>query len=382
MNIMNRRKPVLLSALILLALVTMGCAPLYTPPDYSKSFFPQPPEKKRLQLINIVKTDLDVRRPSLNEELFGGSVVFSFVKPFDVVVDDEGTAYISDSFASTIYMINLEKGTAGAFGIIGQWRSPKTLAFDTKNKLLGIVEGRELRILNTLNGKIAISLKGLSLKKPAGIAFDPDNRLIYVSDIKTHEIHQFNYKGEHLITFGGRGPDEKHLYFPGGLALDSDGFLYVVDTMHWKIKVFNKEGGFERSFGGHGNAPGMFGRPKGIAISRDGVVMVTDGDFNRVTFFTKMGAVLLNFGNTGKGSDQFTNPYGIDVDKNNRVYIADQTNRRVFIFQLYTDEYYAREFQKEVTATPDQTKDEDAPKPTVGGQQEDVKASVPAGSPQ
>ena len=381
---MNKRKPILLSAFILFTLITIGCTPQYAPPDYSRYFFPPPPEKKRLQLLTMIKTDVDVRKPSLGEDLFGNTAFFSFKKPLGIVVDDAGTAYVSDSYKGTILKINLDKSVVSTFGRIGIWKDPKTLAIDNKYKLLGVIDGYQIKIVSLVSGRPAIDLKGVRFKKPAGIAFDPDNKLIYITDIRTHEIYQFNYKGKHLKTFGGRGPEEKHLYFPGAIALDSDGFIYVVDTMNWKIKVFNKEGGFERAFGDHGNAPGMFGRPKGISINQDGVVMVTDSDFNRITLFTKMGAILLIYGNAGSKPGQFINPYGIYVDNKDRIYIVDQTNRRLQIYQLYTDKFYEREFEKKVTANPDTNpnlvKPEDiksAPKTTVGGQDK-VAPAAPA----
>ena len=382
MDIMNKQKPILLSAFILLTLITVGCSPQYVPPDYSGYFFPPPPEKKRLQLLSIVRGDVDVRKQSVQEGLFGRSAFFIFKKPLDIVVDDDGTAYISDTYKGTIFKMNLDKNTADYFGRIGSWKDPKGLGIDTKNKLLGVIDGKKVLIVSLASGRQAIDLKGVPFVKPAGIAFDPNNKLIYVTDIRTNEIYQFDYKGKHLRTFGGRGPEEKHLYFPGQTALDSEGFLYVVDTMHWKIKVFNKEGGFERSFGDHGNAPGMFGRPKGISINRDDVVMVTDSDFNRFTLFTKMGAALLIYGNPGSGPGQFINPYGIAVDNKDRIYIVDQSNRRLQVYQLYTDKFYDREFEKEVTANPDTNPDlvkpgdENAPKATVGGQ--DKNAPKPA----
>ena len=123
-------------------------------------------------------------------------------------------------------------------------------------------------------------------------------------------------------------------------------------SMNWRIQVIDKDGNFVRAFGGHGSAPGQFGRPKGISINSEGVVLVSDGDFNRVTLFSSGGMPLLLFGNKGRNPGEFLNPYGIFIDKNDRFYVVDQTSRRVHMYQLYTDNYYKREFDKKVTSTP------------------------------
>jgi DNA-binding beta-propeller fold protein YncE len=345
--VMPIRKSLILIAGLLLISFAMGCAPQYVPPDYSSHFFPLPPEKKRLQLLKIVRVDLDVRKPSKSEELFGGNLVFALKKPLDVVADTDGTAYITDHYKGTIYMINIDKGKAGTFGRAGRWKEPKALAIDTENRLLGLIDGLNPVIISLTTKSPAFKLTGASFQKPAGIAFDPTNKLVYISDIRNHEIYQFDYEGKYLKTIGSG-----ELYFPGKMATDKEGELYVVDTMHWKIKVFDKEGELLRSFGDHGSAPGMFGRPKGIAVSRDGIVIVSDGDFNRITLYNKMGATLLLYGSTGGGLGQFLNPFGVHIDDDNKVYIVDQSNRRVLFYQLLTDEYYEREFQKEVTSTP------------------------------
>ena len=371
---------------LILAVMATGCAPqLYTPPDYSEYFWPKPPPKKRVQLLKMIRTDIDIRKPTAGELLFGESAFFAFKKPGDVVVDDNGNIFVSDSYLNSIYKLDLASGSIMTFGPAGKWSRPGSLAIDNKNGLLGIMAGGSPFVFSLAQGKPAFTLSGVSFKKPVGIAFDPDNKLVYVSDIKGHMIHQFDYTGKHLKTFGVRGSAEGSLYFPGHMAVDKEGLLYVVDIMHWLIKVFDKEGAFVRSFGGHGSGPGQFARPKGIAISRDGIVMVTDGDFNRVTLFNSTGAPLLIIGSAGSGPGQFINPYGIFVDQDNKVYVVDQSNRRIHVYQLYTDEYYDREFKKEVTATPDPISnlakpgDENAPEATVGGQDKNVPEAIVEG---
>lgn len=352
MKSMTRNKIILLIAGLVFASFATGCAQQYKARNYSNFYWPRPPEKKRIQLLKMIRTDLDIRQPKLNEELFGGSAYFAFKKPADVVADNSGNVYISDTYSHTIFKLNIDTGKVMTFGPTRRWKEPKALAIDTKNGLLGIVDHKDTLIYSLAQGRPAFPLTGVKMDKPAGIAFDPERKLVYVSDIRKSEIYQFDYTGKHLNTFGGRGNAKGSFYFPGHMAVNPDGLLYVVDIMNWRIQVIDSDGNFIRSFGGHGSAPGQFGRPKGIAINRDGVVMVTDGDFNRATLYTSTGTPLLLFGNKGRHPGEFLNPYGAFIDRNDRFYVVDQTNRRVHVYQLYTDNYYEREFEKEVTSTP------------------------------
>jgi DNA-binding beta-propeller fold protein YncE len=321
----------------------IGCSRPYVPPDYSKYYWPKPPDKKRIQLLKILRTDLDIRRPSLSEELFGESAVFSFQKPFCVTSDKEGTIYVTDSYLDTIFKINTDLGLVKTFGPPGKWKKPKQISLDTKNGLMGLVDANKAAVLNLKTGRTAFTLKGNYVKRPGGIAFDPERKYVYVSDMKENAVFKFNHAGEIIGTIGG-SDSEKPLYFPGDLEVDRQGNLFIVDVMNWRVQVFDPEGNFIRDFGGHGDKPGMFGRPKGIGVSKDGIVMISDADFNRITMFTETGQPLLVIGGAGTKPGQFITPQCIHVDDDDKFYIVDQTNRRVQIFQLMTDQFYRKSF--------------------------------------
>ncbi len=349
---MIRNKILILVAGIILSSFATGCAPQYVEPDYSRYFWPPPPELKRVQLLKLLRTDIDIRRPTINEELFGGTAYFAFKKPCDVVMDDAGTLYVSDSYNRTIYKLNMDSGQLATFGPAGRWKEPKAMAIDNKHGLMGIVDYKTAHVYRLASGKPAFELTGADIAKPSGMAFDPERKFIYVSDIRGNQIHKFDYEGKFLLTFGGRGNAEGRLYFPGHMAVNPEGLLYVIDIMNWRVQVYDSDGNFVRTFGSHGSGPGQFGRPKGIAINSEGIVFVSDGDFNRITLFTSTGTPLIIFGQKGRQPGEFLNPYGISIDKNGKFYVVDQTNRRVHVYQLYTDEYYEGEFQKDITSTP------------------------------
>ncbi len=349
---MIRNRVLILIAGIIISSFAAGCATQYVEPDYSHYFWPNPPEKKRVQLLKLIRTDLDIRQPSINEELFGGSAYFAFKKPNDVVVDNAGTIYISDAYNRSIYKLNTNSGQVSTFGSAGRWKEPRALAIDNKNGLMGIIDYKSVHIYSLALGKPAFELSGVDLEKPAGIAFDPERKFIYVSDIRKNLIHKFDYEGKLLNTFGGRGTGEGYLYFPGHMAVNPEGLLHVIDIMNWRVQVYDSDGNFVRTFGSHGSGPGQFGRPKGIAINKEGIVLVTDGDFNRTTLYTSTGTPLLIIGQQGRHPGEFMNPYGIFIDNNEKFYVVDQTNRRVHVYQLYTDDFYEGEFEKEVTSTP------------------------------
>ena len=52
---MVRIRAIHILAGIALAVMATGCAPQYTPADYSGYFWPKPPEKKRVQLLKVIR---------------------------------------------------------------------------------------------------------------------------------------------------------------------------------------------------------------------------------------------------------------------------------------------------------------------------------------
>ncbi len=122
---------------------------------------------------------------------------------------------------------------------------------------------------------------GERLGAPAGIAIDPRDGNVYVSDQSNERIEEVSPTGAFIKTFGWGVKDGKDEFEDctkeckagiagagagefdqvGGLAIDSSGNVWVADTGNDRIQEFNEQGQFVNKFGSAGSEPGSSRAP-------------------------------------------------------------------------------------------------------------------------
>lgn len=339
---MNKLMKKLLTTLFIVsALFASGCTSTYQPIDYTHYYWPKEPLRTRLRLLTTIRTDLDIRQRTQAENIFGGDVYFSFTKPHAVVADPDGNIYVTDTYRRTVYMLNLEQESVKLLNKPGGWALPIALGIDNDNNLLAISDLNTVVLMNYKTHKV-IRIFGAKegFIRIGGLALDPANEYVYISDTRGSRIYKYDYNGNRLDILAEKGNGPTGVFFPAGLSVDSQGRLYVVDTMNWKIKMYGPDGKFIRDFGQHGSMLGQFNRPKDVSISKDGIVAVTDNDLNLFMLMNEYGQLYAYRGGSGGAPAQFHMPMGIFIDQRDRIYVVDQINRRLQIFQMYTDRYY------------------------------------------
>lgn len=307
--------------------------------DPFKLVWPLPPEKPRIKYKDTLRSEEDVKpKKSIAESIFGAESQFALMKPYGVVVDDEGRVYVSDVGKIVVFDKKAQKiyfiGDRGAVKLL----RPLGLFYDKKDKLLYVAD-------SALDRVFVFDLRGNplremgqhgELKDPGGVAVDSVRNRVYVTNTKNHVISVFNTEGHFIENLGERGVDPGYFNFPTQIAIDSEGNLYVVDTGNFRVQVLTPEGKPIRQLGGIGVRIGQFSRPKGIAISPQGYVFVTDAMFHGVTVFDKDGTLLLGWGSRGLEKGLFDLPAGIYIDDNNLIYVVSQWTAKVDIFELIT----------------------------------------------
>lgn len=307
--------------------------------DPFKLVWPLPPEKPRIKYKDTLRSEEDVKpKKSIAESIFGAERQFALMKPYGVVVDDEGRVYVSDVGKIVVFDKKAQKiyfiGDRGAVKLL----RPLGLFYDKKDKLLYVAD-------SALDRVFVFDLRGNplremgqhgELKDPGGVAVDSVRNRVYVTNTKNHVISVFNTEGHFIENLGERGVDPGYFNFPTQISIDSEGNLYVVDTGNFRVQVLTPEGKPIMQLGGIGVRIGQFSRPKGVAISPQGYVFVTDAMFHGVTVFDKDGTLLLGWGSRGWEKGLFDLPAGIYIDDNNLIYVVSQWTAKVDIFELIT----------------------------------------------
>lgn len=348
------RKLPYLILLAALAAVLTGCAGSTPPVDFSKYIWPNPPEETKIKLIKIISTDLDVRQRSFVEEMFGEDVTFNFGKPTGIAVDADETMYVTDDLRRAVVVINMKTGVIEALNNPYGWRLPIGVAVDNKNNLIAVsdaVAGKVYLFSRTTKTLKKIVGQKSEFVNPVGVAFDPDRKILYVSDSRRHAIDSFTLSGEFITTVAQTGVKVGEVYYPAQIATDSEGRLYVVDTMNFRIQIFDPTGEPTKAIGEHGDRPGMFARPKGVGVSSDGHIFATDAAFGNFQVFDRNGGVYLFVGQTGRGLAMFNVPQNIFVDESDKIYVVDQMNKRVQIFQ-YMSERHKKSLAVDAASSP------------------------------
>jgi YD repeat-containing protein len=173
---------------------------------------------------------------------------------------------------------------------------------------------------------------------------------IWVSDSSLERLQEFNEKGEYQAQFGTKGTGVKEFKFPFGIAINpSNGNIYVSDYENYRVQELSSSGAFIRMFGygvSNGKAEfeictekceaglkgtgtsGQFGRPVGVAIDASGNVWVADEVDNRLDEFKENGEFIKEFGAEGKEAGKIKQPVGLAYDNGN-LYVTEAANQRV-----------------------------------------------------
>lgn len=123
------------------------------------------------------------------------------------------------------------------------------------------------------------------------VVVDGKSEKLFVSDPFNHVVKVYNISDLELVaTLGGFGSDDNQFNQPGGMALDTHGYIHIVDTGNHRISVWIEEtdGMFRhyRNYGylGHGEDGGLY-YPIDIVHYQNDIMYVTDAGHNRIVSF-------------------------------------------------------------------------------------------------
>ena len=153
------------------------------------------------------------------------------------------------------------------------------------------------------------------LQLPWGIAYNPPNQEILVSDGDNHRVHRFKFDFQHrriefLSTIGAKGGGLLYFDHPKGLCYQPfTHHILICDELNNRIQILNQNGtkhlfsvGSPRRIRSRAN--GEFNRPYGINCQLDGSVMVADSVNQRMQILDARGVFVRKCGGQDQNHDQ------------------------------------------------------------------------------
>ena len=343
------RLPIALAALALGACATTPQTPDHLEPAHAEKtrVWPAPPEVPRYRFVGeLTGEDNFVREgpaPSGMRKLFEWVTGLSgddeekllLQRPQTGAVDEAGRIYVTDVSRQGVFVFDVPKGQLRLW----EWAAPRQrfmapvgIALSPSGRVwVADAELGAVVVLDARGNPQGFWGKGI-LRRPTGLAFDPEQGLLYVADTAAHDIRVFDGEGQLVRTIGRRGNAPGEFNAPTHLGFRF-GRLYVADTLNARVQVLNPDGRPIKSIGHRGLRLGNMVRPKGVALDDEGNLYVVESYYDYLLIYDDQGRFLMPIGGTGSGIGEFYLPSGVWTDSRNRIFVADMFNGRVMIFQ-------------------------------------------------
>ncbi|MCV6638809.1 choice-of-anchor D domain-containing protein [Candidatus Albibeggiatoa sp. nov. NOAA] len=230
-----------------------------------------------------------------------GNLPGQFVNPTDIAVDNIGTVYVLDAEIPRIQMFNpegllLRQWEAKDSSFIAELADPQAIEVDGNGYVYVLDTGNFRVVVFTPDGDFnytigqrydpndleASNAEGRFIR-PVDMAFNRDQRLLYIVDSEKNALQYFSTDGNFLGTFGGNS-EEDSLNQPNSVSVDAKDNIYVTNAESHVIHKFSPQGELLSVWGGEGETEGLFDRPSGIATLGQSIY-ISDALNERVQVF-------------------------------------------------------------------------------------------------
>lgn len=258
-------------------------------------------------------------------------------KPMGVAVSQANRLYVTDSGKDRVVVFDADGKFLLSFGQgdseEGRLKNPTYLALDKREKVyVTDLDSKTVMVFSsegTFLGEVWPDNDREFKWTPLALTFDREGNL-YLSDILEHRIIVLKPNREIKMTIGREGREEGRLFYPNGIAVDTNGRIFVADSNNSRVQVFDAEGKFLW-------ATDIEGLPRGVALNRRGLLYVANTLEHRLEVYSVApGKLFLRsmIGELGSSEHGLQFPNGLAVDSDDRVYIADRGNSRVQIWSI------------------------------------------------
>ena len=298
-----------------------GCATSSKSGKTSFYFYPPAPDEPRIQFLTSFSSQRGLRggddRTFLNYITGTAQPEKALAKPYGAAAGGK-RFYVCDTDMSAVLVAELETRHLRALATGGDTtlKIPLNIAIDSDGSIYIADSGREQVVVLDKDEKYVTALGKTGEMKPRDVAVGKDR--LYVADLLNHSVRVYDKK-DNSLQFSiprpeDRTNDERRLYTPTNLGLDSKGRLYVADTGASAVMIYEPDGKFVRRVGGVGDSLGQFARLKGIALDRADRLYAVDALSQAVQIFNDKGELLMWFAEPDTGDKMQDLPAKVFVD--------------------------------------------------------------------
>ena len=215
----------------------------------------------------------------------------TFNEPWDVVVAQDGSVFVADTFNHRIQKFDDSGKFINMWGNFAQGDSPE------------------------------------SFWGPRGIALDQKGN-VFVTDTGNKRVVIFDSDLNYLTQFGGGGFEAGQFDEPVGITINSSGQIIVADTWNRRVQIFQPDGS------GFGFIPinsfdvsawygqGIDNKPY-ITTDAEDNIYLSDPEVGRILKFNASGDYLMGYQDINTSEDLLSYPFGMDVDKAGNLWFSD-----------------------------------------------------------
>ncbi|CAF0885415.1 unnamed protein product [Rotaria sp. Silwood1] len=319
-----------------------------------KDLFDNDDDSFSLFIVVIPNIPIDARWSQNGKTVAGGNGEGNATNqlnwPHGLFVDDDQTMIIADCYNHRIVQWKMgdTNGQVVADGKghgnrLDRLNEPINVLIDKETDSLIICDCRNRRVVRwsrhsgTTQGEILID------NIDCGGLFMDDQRYLYVSDYKKHEVRRYQIGDKNgIIVAGGndKGAGLNQLNVPTYIFVDQQQTVYVSDRDNHRVMKWNKgakEGIVVAGGQGEGNALAELYYPTGLFVDTLGTIYVADSWNHRVMHWpkgAKQGTVTVGGNGKGAGANQFQYLRGVSFDRQGNLYVVDLSNHRVQFFSI------------------------------------------------
>ena len=282
------------------------------------------------------------------------------INPFGVAFDDDGAMLITEYEGGRFWKYSEKAGLQrlaadtpfnGMHNLV-RTQDGRVFISDTRANLIRMFDEKtgEVTIVcgtgeSGFNGD-GIRAKDALLADPISISLSPDERRLYIADIKNYRARFIDLNNGTIHTVAGNGisgvPEdgslarEGPLVDPRGVAEDQQGNVYILSRRGHALRVVRPDGriytvagtGEPHAADGPALQAGLRG-PKHLCVDTDDTVVIADAENHLIRRYDPVAKTLVTVLNQGPGGSSLNRPHGVWITPDRTLYVCDSYNDRI-----------------------------------------------------